>query len=134
MACQGLRWRVRMIVLRPFTPAPAVDWLSMSMQPRSWPPPTEEVVRAVRAMFGGRKAPLPVVVRDELAELFADEQFVQAFGVRGRPGWSPGRLALITALQMAENLTDVQAAEAVRLRLDWKYALGLELTDAGFDA
>jgi transposase len=28
---------------------------------------------------------------------------------------------------------DRQAAEAVRVRIDWKYALGLDLTDPGFD-
>ena len=33
-----------------------------------------------------------------------------------------------------ENLSDKQAAEAVRARIDWKYALGLELEDPGFDA
>ncbi len=32
-----------------------------------------------------------------------------------------------------ENLTDRQAAATVRSRLDWKYALSLELTDPGFD-
>jgi len=32
-----------------------------------------------------------------------------------------------------ENLTDRQAADAVRSRLDWKYALSLQLTDPGFD-
>ncbi len=37
-------------------------------------------------------------------------------------------------MQFAENLSDLQAADAVRSRLDWKYALGLELTDSGFDA
>jgi transposase len=31
-------------------------------------------------------------------------------------------------------LTDRQAAEAVRERIDWKYLLGLELSDCGFDA
>ncbi len=36
-------------------------------------------------------------------------------------------------MQYMENLTDRQAAEAVRARLDWKYALGLRLDDAGFD-
>ena len=106
----------------------------MSMQPRSWPQPSPEVVAAVRAMYRRRRAPLAVVIRDELGELFADADFAAGFEVRGRPGWSPGRLALVTALQMAENLTDRQAAEAVRLRLDWKYALGLSLTDEGFDA
>jgi len=76
---------------------------------------------------------LPVVIRDELGELFADEKFVEAFADRGTPGWSPGRLALVTALQMAENLTDRQAAEAVRDKISWKYALGLGLADTGFD-
>ena len=43
------------------------------------------------------------------------------------------RLALVTVFQFMENLTDRQAADAVRSRLDWKYCLSLELTDAGFD-
>src|SRR6266571_1068272 len=36
-------------------------------------------------------------------------------------------------MQFAEGLADRQAAHAVRARLDWKYALGLELEDQGFD-
>ena len=104
------------------------------MQPQPWPEPADEITKAVLAMYAGRQAPLPVVVRDELDELFADAEFAEAFGVRGKPGWSPGRLALVTVFQMVDNLTDIQAAEAVRLRLDWKYALGLALTDRGFDA
>ena len=63
-----------------------------------------------------------------------DEQFAAAFGVRGAPAESPGALALVTALQFAENLTDRQAAQMVARAIDWKYALGLELTDPGFDA
>jgi IS5 family transposase len=43
-------------------------------------------------------------------------------------------LALVTVLQMAENLTDRQAADAVRDKISWKYALGLGLDDEGFDA
>jgi len=105
----------------------------MSLQPRPWPEPAEEIATAVRAMYQGRRAPLPVVIRDELGELFADEQFASAFADRGTPGWSPGRLALVTALQMVENLTDRQATEAVRDKISWKYALGLGLTDTGFD-
>ncbi|MDT3446797.1 IS5 family transposase [Pseudofrankia sp. BMG5.37] len=65
--------------------------------------------------------------------MFADEQFASAFGARGRPGISPGQLALVTVLHFAESLTDRQAADAVRARIDRKYALGLELTDPGFD-
>jgi transposase len=36
-------------------------------------------------------------------------------------------------LQFAAGLSDRQAADAVRGRIDWKYALGLELTDPGFN-
>jgi transposase len=105
----------------------------MSLQARPWPEPAGEIATAVRVMYAGRRAPLPVVIRDELGEVFADERFAGAFADRGTPGWSPGRLALVTALQMVENLTDRQAAEAVRDKISWKYALGLELTDTGFD-
>src|SRR4030095_10487895 len=34
---------------------------------------------------------------------------------------------------VSENLADRQAAEAVRARIDWKYLLGLDLTDPGVD-
>ena len=69
--------------------------------------------------------PLAVQIRDRLGEWLEDEEFAAAFGIRGRPGWSPSRLALVTILQRAENLTDRQAAEAVRTRIDWQYLLGL---------
>ena len=68
-----------------------------------------------------------------LHRVFADAEFASAFGVRGKPGISPGQLAMVTVLKFAENLTDRQAADAVRGRIDWKYALGLELTHPGFD-
>ncbi|MEV4021208.1 transposase, partial [Nonomuraea angiospora] len=107
----------------------------MSMQPVPWPEPAPEVAAAIRAIYRGkRQVPLPVRVRDELGEVFADEAFAGAFGKEGRPGWSPGRLALITVLQRVDNLTDRQAAEAVATDLTWKYALGLSLDDPGFDA
>lgn len=72
-------------------------------------------------------------IRDELGTLYSDERFVDLFAVRGQPAESPGRLALVTVFQFAEGLSDRQAAESVRARIDWKYALGLELTDPGFD-
>ncbi|MFF3672070.1 transposase [Microtetraspora malaysiensis] len=105
------------------------------MQPRPWPDPDPQIAAAIRAMHRGkREKPLPVRVRDELGELFADAEFAVAFGIEGKPGWSPGRLALITVLQRVDNLTDRQAAETVRMDLSWKYALGLALDDPGFDA
>ena len=58
----------------------------------------------------------------------------RGFSARGRPAWSPARLALVLVLQFAEGPTDRQAADAVRARLDWKYPLGLDLCDPGVDA
>jgi transposase len=43
-------------------------------------------------------------------------------------------LAIVSVLQFVEGLTDAQAADAVRGRVDWKYLLGLKLTDQGFDS
>lgn len=72
-------------------------------------------------------------MRDELGVLWEDEDFAELFPTRGQPALAPWRLALVTIMQFAENLPDRRAAEAVRARIDWKYALGLELTDPGFD-
>ena len=106
----------------------------MCVRPVPWPEPDPQVAAAVRAMYGGkRKPPLAVTVRDRLGEWLADEDFAGAFGIRGRPGWAPSRLALVTVLQMAEDLGDRAAADAVRERMSWKYALGLGLADPGFD-
>src|SRR6266853_1382810 len=106
----------------------------MCVQPVPWPEPDPQVVAAVAAMYRGRReGPLPVLVRDKLGEWLADEQFAGAYGTRGEPGWPPSRLALVTIFQEVEDLTDRQAAGAVRTRIDWKYALGLDLADPGFD-
>ncbi|MFI2370044.1 IS1182 family transposase [Streptomyces sp. NPDC018833] len=103
----------------------------MSMQPSGPGEIPAETVRVARAAF--RKGSLAIRVRDELGSLFTDEEFADLFPVRGKPAWSPGRLALVLVLQFVEGLTDRQAAEAVRARIDFKYALGLELDDPGFD-
>jgi transposase len=88
--------------------------------------------QVARAAFP--KGCLAIRVRDALGEVFEDEQFARLFAARGRPAVSPARLALVSVLQFAEGLSDRQAADAVRGRIDWKYVLGLELTDTGFDA
>jgi transposase len=105
------------------------------MQPVPWPEPDPQVAVAIKAMYGSRKTgwPLAVEIRDRLGQWLADEDFAAAFGDRGRPGWSPSRLAVVTVLQRVEKLTDRLAAEAVRARIDWKYLLGLPLEDPGFD-
>lgn len=94
-------------------------------------PVPERTVLVAKAAFPKGSAALRM--RDELGGLFTDEAFAGLFPARGQPGLAPWRLALVTVLQFAEGLSDRQAAEAVRGRIDWKYALGLELEDAGFD-
>ena len=74
-----------------------------------------------------------LTLRDELGTVFEDSDFVGLFSNTGQPGLPPWRLALITLLQFRETLSDRQAADSVRSRIDWKYLLGLELTDEGFD-
>ena len=71
-------------------------------------------------------------LRDGLGVIYKDEQFRELYSSLGQPAESPGELALVTVMQYMEGLTDRQAAEAVRGRIDWKYALGLELSDSGF--
>ena len=107
----------------------------MSMLPSAWPEPDPQIAAAIASMYHGRKTPRPLAVqiRDRLGQWLGDEVFASAFGDRGRPGWSPSRLALVTVLQRAEKLTDRMAADAVRMRLDWKYLMGLPLDDPGFD-
>lgn len=73
------------------------------------------------------------MLRNQLGSIFVNEDFTDLYSKRGQPAWSPGRLALITLLQFQENLSDRQTADAVRSRIDWKYLLGLELEDSGFD-
>ena len=69
----------------------------------------------------------------KLGVFYDDNGFSTLFSLQGQPAFAPWRLALITIMQFVEGLTDRQAADAVRGRLDWKYALSLELTDSGFD-
>ncbi len=72
-------------------------------------------------------------MRDDLGTIYSDEQFVDLYPRVGQPASAPWRLALVTIVQFAEDLTDRQAADAVRSRIDLKYLLGMELDDAGFD-
>jgi transposase len=103
----------------------------MSMYPQSMGSIPEETVRIAQAACP--KGTLAMRLRDALGEVYQDEQFLDLYPVEGQPAYAPWRLALVTVLQYVENLTDRQAADAVRSRIDWKYALGLELSDTGFD-
>ena len=102
------------------------------LRPRPIPPVPTETARVAHAAFP--KGHPYLLVADELGALFTDALFADMFSSTGQPAFAPWRLALTTILQFAENLSDRQAADAVRGRIDWKYVLRLDLSDPGFDA
>lgn len=91
----------------------------------------DQDARIARAIFPDGN--LVIHMYDDLGMLVHDADFADLFPVQGQPAEAPVRLALVTLLQFWEGLTDRQAADAVRTRIDWKYLLCLELTDGGFD-
>jgi transposase len=101
---------------------------------RLYPIPSvpEATAAAVKAAFP--KGNLYVDLHTELGAIYDDTCFADFYAERGHPvDVAPWRLALVTVMQYIEGLTDRQSADAVRRCMDWKYALSLELTDAGFD-
>jgi transposase len=91
----------------------------------------EQTAQVARAAFPGGTP--YIVLRDQIGVVFTDGDFVDLYPGRGQPGYPAWRLALVTLMQFREGLSDRQAAEAVRARIDWKYLLALDLTDPGFD-
>ena len=105
----------------------------MSLHPLAIEAIPEDTLRVAKAAFRKGKNPI-MVLRDHLSTLFSDQDFLALYSALGQPAYPPYRLMLVSVFQYMENLSDRQAANAVRARIDWKYALGLSLTDSGFDA
>ena len=80
------------------------------------------------------KGNLYMTLRDELGTFYDDKDFAELYSAEGQPALHPGRLALICVMQYMANLSDRGTVEAVAARIDWKYALGLELSDSSFDS
>jgi len=95
-----------------------------------WPMPTET-----------EKIGQKLLAENDVYRLIGDRLFVQLkeaeyadlYSIEGKPGISPILLAFITVFQFMEKLADRQAIRALRMRLDWKYALHLPLEYEGFD-
>jgi transposase len=90
----------------------------------------DETARVARAAFP--KGNLYMEMQAELGMIYTNHQFASLFSATGQPAEDPVRLALILVMQTSEGLPDRQTAAVVRGRIDWKYALALELTDPGF--
>lgn len=103
----------------------------MSLHPQQLPEIPEETARIARILFP--KGNIYMWLRDELGAIYTDEQFIALYPNIGQLAEQPWRLAITSVIQYMENYTDRQLAEAVKTRIDLKYALSLELTDPGFD-
>src|SRR2546427_797045 len=103
----------------------------MSLKSHGLEPIPEETRRLMQRLCP--KGTMVTQLRDALGPIYSDEHFAHLFPTRGRPAEAPWRLALVTVLQAIEGLTDRQAADAVRTRIDWLYALALPLDEPGFD-
>ncbi len=103
----------------------------MSLHPHDESSIPPETARVARAAFP--KGTLCLRLADTLGVIYHDQQFADLFPRRGQPAASPARLALVSVLQFVEGLSDRQAADAVRSRIDWQFLLALDLTDPGFD-
>src|SRR5437763_5319679 len=103
----------------------------MSLKSQGLEPIPEETRALVQRLIP--KGTLVTQLRDALGPIYSDAAVAHLFAKRGRPAEAPWRLALVTVLQALEGLTDRQAAECVRTRIDWLYALALPMDDPGFD-
>ena len=89
----------------------------MSLQPQAIKEIPEMTVKVARAVFP--QGNVYMTLRDELGTIFNDEQFADLFPTRGQPAIAPWQLGLIMLMQFSEDLTDRQAAEQVRARIDY---------------
>src|SRR5258708_23066286 len=104
----------------------------MSLRPDPIGPVPDETARVAQAAFPRGTAWMRL--RDVLGPIYEDPMFAPLFSLRGRPAEAPWRLALVSVMQFAERLSDRKAADAVRGRIDWKYALRRRLDNPGFEA
>ena len=103
----------------------------MCLHPELIPIVPEITAKVAKAAFP--KGNKYMRLRDELGVFYQDEEFASLYPNKGQSAIAPWRLVMILIMQFSENLSDRQTADAVRGRIDWKYALSLELEDEGFD-
>jgi transposase len=103
----------------------------MSLQPQKLPEIPELTARIARRLHP--KGNKYMWLRDELNVIYGDEQFMSLYPKSGQYAEQPWRLGMMCVIQYMENYTDRQACEALKERIDLKYALSLELDDPGFD-
>jgi transposase len=91
-----------------------------------------QTIQVARAAFP--KGHPSMRMRDALGPLYTNLTFAALFSQTGRPAEAPAQLARMSVMPCAAGLSDAQAADAVRARIDWKDAVALALTAPGCDA
>lgn len=97
-----------------------------------FPKSIPEATRAVVEQFLSEDS-VYWLVGQEGDQIIRDADFEDMYSDEGRPGINPVVLSFVTVFQYLEKLPDRRAAEMVRVRLDWKYALRQELDWSGFN-
>ncbi len=77
----------------------------------------DDTARVARAAFPQGNPYLRM--REALGPIYTNPEFAALFSQTGQPAEAPAHLALVTIMQFAEGLSDAQAADAVRGRIDW---------------
>ena len=103
----------------------------MALIPTPVPPIPPRTEHAMQQAFPHGHA--FIALHAAFGDFFSDADFHALYAACGTPAVAPWRLALTGRLQFGENLSDREAADAVRRCIDWKYLLRLELEDPGFD-
>ncbi len=93
----------------------------MSLQPQVVYLVPADTAQLARTIFPKGANPW-MQMRDQLGTIYEDRDFAALYPNVGHAAASPHRLALATIMQAAEHLTDLQAATAIRARIDWKCA------------
>ncbi len=104
----------------------------MSLHVQPFPALPEDTALVAKAAFK-RRDNIYLTIGDQLGPLFAEVDFSCMYAADGKPALAPNLVALVSVFQFMERLADREAADAVRSRIDWKYALHLALDDRGFD-
>lgn len=84
----------------------------MSLQLQTIDPVPAQTTQVAKAAFP--KGNPYLLLRDKLGTIYNDALFADLFSQRGQPALAPWQLALVTLMQFSENLSDRQAADAVR--------------------
>ena len=102
------------------------------MKAELFPPIPSDTAKTARAVFG--KSNFYIVTGDQANSLFSGLILVDSNKQVQRPARTLALFYLIMIFQFLETLPDNQAADALRQRVDWKYALHLPLNHSGFQA